>query len=61
MRASTAYKMSRSVSAAMVASWLAVGPPAPACANVITDWDEKAIAAVARQLVPSRTQSAYAA
>ena len=28
-------------------AWLAVGAAAPACANVITDWDEKAIAAVA--------------
>ena len=47
MRASIAYTMSRSVSAAMIGAWLAVGAPAPACANVITDWDEKAIAAVA--------------
>jgi hypothetical protein len=39
--------MRRSVLAATIGAWLAVGAAAPACANVITDWDEKAIAAVA--------------
>jgi PAP2 superfamily len=33
--------------AAAIGAWLAVGAATPACANVITDWDEKAIAAVA--------------
>ena len=46
MRASTAYKMSRSVPAAMISSWIAVGLPAPACANVITEWDDKALVLV---------------
>jgi hypothetical protein len=36
-----------SVWAATIGAWLAVGAAAPACANVITDWDEKAIVAVA--------------
>lgn len=44
MRASTADAMSRSVSAAMTGAWIAVGTPAPAGANVITDWDKKAVA-----------------
>jgi hypothetical protein len=39
--------MTRAVWAATIGAWLAVGAAAPACANVITDWDEKAIAAVA--------------
>ena len=47
MPASIAYTMNRSVWAATIGTWLAVGAAAPVCANVITDWDEKAIAAVA--------------
>src|SRR5215470_16918764 len=47
MPASIAYTINRSVWAATIGAWLAVGAAAPACANVITDWDEKAIAAVA--------------
>jgi hypothetical protein len=39
--------MTRSVWAATIGAGLAVVAAAPACANVITDWDEKAIAAVA--------------
>jgi hypothetical protein len=46
MRALVAYTMSRSVSAAIVGAWIAVGVPASACANVITDWDEKALVVV---------------
>ena len=46
MRALMAYKMSRSVPAAIVGAWVAVGVAAPTCANVITDWDEKAVAVV---------------
>src|SRR5712672_3867195 len=42
MRAS----MSRSIPAALIGASLAVAIPASARANVITDWDEKAIAAV---------------
>jgi hypothetical protein len=43
MYASTARTMSRSLPAALIAGWIAVAA-APACANVITDWDEKATA-----------------
>jgi len=61
MRASTAYKMSRSVPAAIIASWIAVGLPTPACANVITDWDEKAVAVVSPIVPAGVTQSVYVA
>jgi hypothetical protein len=44
MRASI-NAMSRSIPIAMIGAWLAMGVPA-AAANVITDWDEKAIAIV---------------
>ena len=44
---SMAHTMTRAVWAATIGAWLAVGAAAPAGANVITDWDEKAIAAVA--------------
>jgi hypothetical protein len=44
MRASITDIMSRSVPAAMIGTWVVVG--APAAANVITDWDEKAVAIV---------------
>ena len=47
MPASIAYTMSRSASAAIIGAWLAVSAAAPAYTNVITDWDEKAITAVA--------------
>jgi hypothetical protein len=47
MPASIANTMNRSVWAATIGGWLAVGAPTPACANVITDWDEQAIVAVA--------------
>src|SRR5258707_937268 len=50
MRASTVHtisRISRSVPAAMIGAWVAVGTPASASANVITDWDEKAVAATA--------------
>jgi len=45
MRASMACTMSRLVPAATIGAWVAIGA-ASAHANVITDWDEKAIAAV---------------
>ena len=54
MRALLAYPMGRSVSAAVVGGWAAIVAPAPAFANVITDWDEKAVAVVTPSLgVPS--------
>src|SRR5262245_25971527 len=35
------------ISAAVMGMWITVGTPISALANVITDWDEKAVAAVA--------------
>jgi PAP2 superfamily len=52
MRASLAYTMSRSVSAAILGAWVAVAAHAPASANVITDWDEKAVAFLQPRMVP---------
>jgi hypothetical protein len=46
MRALIAHKMSCSVPAAIIASWVGVGAPASAYANVIADWDETAVAVV---------------
>ena len=43
---STAYTMSHCASGVIFTAWLAVGAPTSASANVITDWDEKAIAVV---------------
>jgi hypothetical protein len=45
MRASITDTMRRSVPAAMIGAWVLIGAPA-AVANVITDWDEKAVAVV---------------
>jgi len=45
MRASITDTMSRWVPAAIIGAWVVVGAPA-AAANVITDWDEKAVAIV---------------
>src|SRR4030088_1433483 len=52
MRASIAYTMSHSVPAAILGAWIAVGAHAPASANVITDWDEKAVAFLQPRMVP---------
>src|SRR6516225_8973865 len=46
MRVSIAYTNSRWASAAMIGAWVAVGAPVSARANVITDWDAKAVAVV---------------
>src|SRR6516165_7904380 len=46
MHASISYTNSRWALAAMIGAWVAVGTPASARANVITDWDEKAVAVV---------------
>jgi hypothetical protein len=45
--ASTAHTVTRTVCIATIGALLVVGEAAPARANVITDWDQKAIAAVA--------------
>src|SRR6266567_1052788 len=58
MRAS----MSRSLPVALIGASLAVTIPASACANVITDWDAKAIDAVAPLAsAPSSPYTPYAA
>jgi hypothetical protein len=46
MRTLKAHTTSRWVPAALIGAWIAVGAPAQARANVITDWDEKAVAVV---------------
>jgi hypothetical protein len=49
MRASTVHtisRISRSVPPAMIGAWIAVGAPASASADVITDWNETAAAVV---------------
>jgi PAP2 superfamily len=46
MGASIAYTLNRSVFAAVIAAGIAVGAPLSARANVITDWDETAVAVV---------------
>jgi hypothetical protein len=46
MRASIVHVMSRSIPVAMIGAWVAVSAPVSALANVITDWDEKAVAVV---------------
>jgi hypothetical protein len=60
--ASIAHAMISSVWAATIGAWLAIVTAVPACANVITDWDEKAIAAVeplASVPSPSTPYAAY--
>jgi hypothetical protein len=38
--------LSRSTSTIIFGAWLAIGAPVSASANIVTDWDEKAIAVV---------------
>src|SRR5262245_43417587 len=60
MAASVVRRANSSIRAAAIA-WLAVGT-APACANVITDWDAKAVDAVAPLAsAPSSPYTPYAA
>ena len=47
MHASVSSTLSRSVSIAILGAWIALGVVASASANVITDWDEKALVVVA--------------
>jgi PAP2 superfamily len=61
MRASISYIMSRSIPAAMVGAWVAIGAPESASANVITDWDEKAVAVVFPTRPAGVTTQAYTA
>jgi hypothetical protein len=46
MPASHVYTMNHSASAIIIGAWLDIGAPMSASANVITDWDEKAVAIV---------------
>jgi hypothetical protein len=43
MRASIVHTMSRSVWAILIGGWVAIGTYVAANANVITDWDDKAL------------------
>jgi len=46
MGTSMVHTMSRSVPAAMIGAWISVSTPAAGRANVITDWDDKAVVVV---------------
>src|SRR5215475_504346 len=46
MPASPSRTMTHSTSAIMIGTWLAFAAPVSATANVITDWDDKAVVAV---------------
>jgi hypothetical protein len=58
---STACVMNRLAWAATIGAWLAVGAAAPAWANVIADWDEKAIAVTAPLASVPSASTPYAA
>jgi len=53
--------ISHSVSAIMIGAWLAIGVPISASANVITDWDEKAVAVVMPAGTVGVSQQVYTA
>jgi hypothetical protein len=53
--------LSHSTSTILFGAWLAVGVPASASANVITDWDEKAVAAVTPAGAVGGSQQVYTA
>jgi hypothetical protein len=53
--------LSHSTSAIIFGAWLAIGVPVSASANVITDWDEKAVAVVMQPGPVSVPQQVYAA
>src|SRR5712672_484408 len=59
--ASTAYRMNRLAWAATIGAWLAVGAAEPGWANVIADWDEKAIAVTAPLVSVPSPSTPYAA
>jgi hypothetical protein len=61
MRASSTYPLSRLVPATMIGALIGLGLPAPTCANVITDWDEKAVAVVTPIMAPFGPTSPYMA
>src|SRR5450631_1938515 len=53
--------ISHSASATIIGAWLAIGVPISASANVITDWDEKAVAVVMPAGPVGVSQQIYAA
>ena len=53
--------ISHPVSAVMIGAWLAIGFSKPAGANVITDWDEKAVAVVMPAGAVGVSQQVYTA
>src|SRR6266852_3460066 len=53
--------ISHSASATIIGAWLAIGVPMSASANVITDWDEKAVAVVMPAGPVGVSQQIYAA
>src|SRR4030088_492794 len=55
-RASMIHTMSRSIPAALIGASLAVAVPASARADVITDWDQKAIEIVAPHMPSPQAQ-----
>jgi len=55
MPASPSHTRSRSASAIIIGAWLGFGAPTSAAANVITDWDDKAVVAVTPMAVPGAT------
>ena len=59
--ASAACRMNRLAWAATIGAWLAVGAAAPGWANVIADWDEKAIAVTAPLASVPSASTPYAA
>jgi hypothetical protein len=61
MRALSTYPISRSVPAAIIGVAICFGVPARGCANVITDWDEKAVAVVTPLMASFAVNSPYMA
>jgi hypothetical protein len=61
MRALLAYTIRRSVSAGLFGASLAIGALVPACANVITDWDDKALVLVTPMTAVGATSPGAAA
>jgi hypothetical protein len=54
-------RLSHSASAITIGTWLAIGVPISASANVITDWDEKAVAVLMPAGAVGVSQQVYTA
>jgi PAP2 superfamily len=61
MRALSTYPISGSVPAAIIGVAICLGVPTRGCANVITDWDEKAVAVVTPLMASFAVNSPYMA